>query len=248
MSYIYIHLDPISKVVTTKGLNSMDFLHKAKNRPKNLLLLDTHFDLGELNEHLNLRMVTGVEEVERFFQRVRNRRYEEEIKWIDFSDEKLLNTLTSLELSELLYLGHMKKSLYSPFFYKLQNNFVSFEYSFSTMKTYYRDLSEFNDILSSKICRIIAQRINAKKAIFSRRVFISPIGEGVWECLAQYLSDGLGIDFEQGQVINGEYFLPLYHVKEIENRPNPEDLQIKLVYNPHEKHWRLEKQMALLMS
>ena len=48
----------------------------------------------------------------------------EEIKWIDFSDVTMLKELTPLEISELLYFGHMKNSLHSPFFYKLQNDFV----------------------------------------------------------------------------------------------------------------------------
>ena len=49
------------------------------------------------------------------------------MKWIDFKDYDVLQRLTPNEISELLYFGHMKNQLRSPFFYQLQNSFAFFE-------------------------------------------------------------------------------------------------------------------------
>ncbi|MGE9502105.1 hypothetical protein ACQP3D_27360, partial [Escherichia coli] len=82
---------------------------------------------GEYESHTGLKVIRGTENIQRFFSSSRNRRGFDELKWIDFTDLTMLKELTPLEISELLYFGHMKTHLHSPFFYKLQNNFVYFD-------------------------------------------------------------------------------------------------------------------------
>lgn len=44
--------------------------------------------------------------------------------WIDFCDERKLNLLTPQEQAELLYIGHKKEPIRSPFYHQLQNKYV----------------------------------------------------------------------------------------------------------------------------
>ena len=63
--------------------------------------------------------------------------------WIDFSDERKLNLLTPQEQAELLYIGHKKEPVRSPFYHQLQNKYVylsSEEEKIS--KIYFRDLTD----------------------------------------------------------------------------------------------------------
>ncbi len=48
----------------------------------------------------------------------------------------------------------MKTHLHSPFFYKLQNNFVFFDLQDGLTRVYYRYLDEFYRILADKITRV----------------------------------------------------------------------------------------------
>ena len=65
------------------------------------------------------------------------------MRWIDFTDLTMIKELSALEISELLYLGHMKTHLHSPFFYKLQNNFVYFDLGDDLLRVYYRYMKNF---------------------------------------------------------------------------------------------------------
>ncbi|HAQ0275129.1 TPA: hypothetical protein IWO12_000744 [Enterococcus faecium] len=124
---VYVHIDTTSNAVLTKGLTATDFANSIVHFPQNLLLLDPSASAGEYESHTGLKVIRGTENIQRFFSSSRNRRGFDELKWIDFTDLTMLKELTPLEISELLYFGHMKTHLHSPFFYKLQNNFVYFD-------------------------------------------------------------------------------------------------------------------------
>ncbi|MBA5770603.1 hypothetical protein H3285_29620, partial [Escherichia coli] len=69
--------------------------------------------------------------------------------WIDFEDVELLNQLTPQEVAEMLYLAHTRRHLRSPFYYKLQNNFVYLTREDGRYnKVYYRNLNHFYMLLS----------------------------------------------------------------------------------------------------
>ena len=70
----------------------------------------------------------------------------------------MVKELTPLEISELLYFGHMKTHLHSPFFYKLQNNFVYFDLKDQRSRVYYRYLEEYYRILADKITHIVLEK------------------------------------------------------------------------------------------
>ncbi len=83
-----------------------------------------------------------MEDVQLFFSRS-TKVVAEEMKWIDFNDYEMVKELTPLEISELLYFGHMKTHLHSLSFYKLQNNFVFFDLKDARSRVYYRYLDEY---------------------------------------------------------------------------------------------------------
>ena len=137
-SSIYIHLDTTSNIVLTQGINAGDFHRGIVHPPKNILLLNPSSELGEFENHTTMKIIRGEAAVSQFLQNLSKNRLLLENKWIDFTDLAMLKELTPLEISELLYFGHMKTHLYSPFFYKLQNNFVYFD----GLKSFYLNFTE----------------------------------------------------------------------------------------------------------
>ena len=79
--------------------------------------------------------------------------------WIDFIEEEVLNELTGQEIAELLFLGHQKQHLKSPFYNKLGNRFVYLAHDDGWLnKTYYRSFKDFFHLLSE----VIATKLEIK--------------------------------------------------------------------------------------
>ncbi|MDR0921721.1 MAG: hypothetical protein LBM95_04995 [Lactobacillales bacterium] len=246
LDYIYTHLDTMSNAVIARGLHSVDFSHAIAHYPQNILLLDPSQEGGEYDMHTGLRYYHGRESVATYFQQVRRRRPEDELKWIDFNDVGMLKELSALEISELLYLGHMKTHLHSPFFYKLQNNFVFFEYQEDVTKIYYRYLDEFYRMFGNKITRTVLEKLNDRKTFFKRSTPVEKIDINLLQELRPILQNGVVFCFAQQEVVNREYTIPIYIVEDSlwkikDSHYQNEDVIGRLIYNTLTRQWRLEK-------
>ena len=69
----------------------------------------------------------------------------------------------------------MKTHLHSPFFYKLQNNFVYFDLKDQRSRVYYRYLEEYYRILADKITHIVLEKINDRLSFFKRPTPVSKL-------------------------------------------------------------------------
>lgn len=244
---IYVHIDVTSNAVLSKGVTHSDFVRSIVHHPKNLLLLNPSADEGEYDMHTGLKIIRGEESVNQYFSTLHRRRLNEEIKWIDFSDVTMLKELTPLEISELLYFGHMKNSLHSPFFYKLQNDFVFFEFIDNMTRVYYRYIDEFYRILADKITRVVLEKVNDKKTFFKRSTSVEKLDADLLKDMKSILQEGVVFCFSQMDIRGKEYRIPIHVVEDslwkTKNVAYQDDPIIAtLIYNTAKRTWRVEQE------
>lgn len=164
--YIYVHLDSVTNHVLSKGITVVDFQQTLKKIPNNILLLNTEKGIGEYETHTGFRIVRDRENVRRFLEEAG--RSEIKYKWVDFENLELLRQLTPVEISELLYIAHAHTHLHSPFYYKLQNNYIYLTLSDGMNKVYYRYLDQFYNLLGKSIREALESKINEKRNFFQK--------------------------------------------------------------------------------
>ena len=170
---LYLHLDTTSNSILSKGLTLSDFSKGVPEIPQNILLLDPDETIGEFEPHTGLKIIREKEQIATYLTSVP--RKNNQLKWIDFKEIHFLQQLTPLEIAELLYFSHVGRQLHSPFFYKLQNNFVYFENLDSNAKVYYRHLESFYQILATKLQGSVEELLNQRQSFFKRRVTVAPM-------------------------------------------------------------------------
>lgn len=213
-SSIYIHLDTTSNTVLTQGITAGDFQRGIVHQPKNILLLNPSTELGEFESHTSMKILRGQVAIDHFFNTLNSNRAILENKWIDFTDLAMLKELTPLEISELLYFGHMKTHLYSAFFYKLQNNFVYFDLDGGLNRTYYRYLDEFYRILAAKIAQITLETINDRRSFFRKAQPVASMDSELLKTLKDAMKEGLFFAFEKAERKDSEFRIPIFLVEE----------------------------------
>lgn len=250
LDLIYVHIDLTSNAILSKGITHKDFTQGIVHQPKNLLLLNPSSEEGEFDMHSGLKIIRGEENVKQFFSTAHRYRTNEEIKWIDFSDVMMLKELTPLEISELLYFGHMKTSLHSPFFYKLQNNFVFFEFIDDTTRIYYRYIEEFYRILSGKISQVVFEKINERRTFFQRGIPVEKLDSDILKNMKPILQEGVVFCFDEMATKGKEYRIPVYVVedalwktKNFKYKNEPE--LATLIYNSAQQTWSVEQEEEL---
>ena len=157
----------------------------------------------------------------------------------------MVKELTPLEISELLYFGHMKTHLHSPFFYKLQNNFVYFDLKDQRSRVYYRYLEEYYRILADKITHIVLEKINDRLSFFKKPTPVSKLDLNLLKDLRGVMQEGIILCFHQEQLVDKTYTIPIYLVEESGLKNShlslKEDYQVAtLRYFANKKEWQLE--------
>ncbi|HAQ0128406.1 TPA: hypothetical protein IWN35_001667, partial [Enterococcus faecium] len=156
----------------------------------------------------------------------------------------MLKELTPLEISELLYFGHMKTHLHSPFFYKLQNNFVYFDLNDQLNRIYYRYLDEFYRIFASKLSSILSDKINVKKSFFKKETPVEKISVELLKEMRNLMQEGIIFSFDQVGLIDGKYRIPIYVIEDYiwklkGTRYREEEIIATLIYSVTDRHWQL---------
>lgn len=245
-SAIFVHMDTTSNVVLTRGIHADDFHRGLIHRPNNLLLLNPASSEGEFETHTGLKIIRGNYAVEQFLQMLSRKKNTTDMRWIDFTDLTMVKELSALEISELLYLGHMKTHLHSPFFYKLQNNFVYFELDDDLLRVYYRYIEEFYRILAKKITAIIYQEVNDQRPFFRRKLIEVPtLPIDLVKELRELLKDGLAFNFPKAKLTSKAVEIPLYAIEEAGSRLNNQSLRQTekvgtLTYLTKQTQWQLD--------
>ncbi len=246
VAYIYIHLDTISNSVMAKGLNITDFNRSNFDNPQNILLLEPNAVAGEFEPHTGLKMIRGTTDVNSFFESQGTKK-DSNLKWIDFKDTHFLQQLTPMEIAELLYFGHVASQLHSPFFYKLQNNFVYFEKKDGMSKIFYRNLDNFYHLLATKLEMIVHERINEKKSFFKPAIAVAKLPPQMMKDLRTVFQEGVVLSSCYHERGSDTFEIPVYVVedqmKNIEGRKyNKEDQIGTITYHISDSRWSVEQE------
>lgn len=227
----------------TRGIYAADFFSTITHKPKNLLLLNNPPAIGEFESHTGMKMIRGTEAIMHYYQQAHRKGIINESKWIDFADAAMLKELTPIEISELLYLGHTKHPLRSPFFYKLQNNFVYFDGSGDFSKIYYRYIDEFFQVLTQKISAILQPKVNERRSIFKRSSVVPPIETSQLKTLKTLFQEGISFNFDKAEYHNQLFKVPISVVEDrfwkTPTTDAVEHLAAYIIYDANEKKWTI---------
>ena len=155
MHHLYVHMNDVEHFVIYSGLTLKGFM--ASVEPvKNILLLKHAYENGSFNMHTQFDFVTS-EDMRDFIKKESD--LKQDLCWVDFTAEKNVNALTPLEQAELLYLGHKREPLASPFFSKLQNRYAFYSSVADKMtKIYYRFMGDSEVLVSNFFNQMIREK------------------------------------------------------------------------------------------
>ncbi|MFD1863725.1 hypothetical protein [Planococcus chinensis] len=192
IQHLYIYLNEAEGFALFSGLTFAQFMDAVK-MPKNLLLLKHSYDDASFNMHTHLEFVAQ-EEFSQFRKAMGNKK--SEFCWIDFKNERQLNSLSPQEQAELLYVGHKKEAVRPPFYATLQNEFVYLSSEEEqTTKIYFRYLERLNELVGNYFTQVIRREANGQN--FWRRKTKDLIPE-----LPKDILDSLKNDYREGALIS----------------------------------------------
>ncbi|WP_138754482.1 hypothetical protein [Paenibacillus sinopodophylli] len=179
---IYMIYNENEQSVTSMGIEFIDFIHCLTVEPNNILLLASGYTGEDFHHGLRLEFVR---------KENLNDLYKENVYaygdfcWVDFDEMISLDDLAPHEKAELLYLGHYKQPLRSPFFEKLNNKFVYLAHDDGWFnKIFYKDKNQYMDVLG----RLVSNKLKPYQQN------VQPLGQDIVEQLALFAKDGILVD------------------------------------------------------
>ncbi|WP_261809981.1 hypothetical protein [Levilactobacillus humaensis] len=204
-NFVYLSLEPVTNMIYSLGISPADFLNGVPAIPNQLLLLNAESDSDtEINPHTRLQTLTGQTQIRRYLLG----KHEHPVKWLDYTHGDDLDFLLPNEIAELLYLAHMDTHIRTPFYAKLQNDYVYLTLRDGFYKTYYRHLNSFDHVLEVSIKRHLRAMHN-NRWVFARPLAISDVPQEILLQLIQGLVDGMIIAFDQLVERHRIYVIPV---------------------------------------
>lgn len=251
--FIYIHLDSVSNSVLTKGVNYSDYQEIIQQPISNLLLLNASKEIGEYDAHTGFRIIRGAKKVEEFLSSEKYPFYTKNLgKWIDFQSIDLLHELTPTEISELLYVAHAYTTLHSPFYYKLQNNFISLSMPNDFAKIYCRDINLFYQFLARDITNRVEECINEKRILFKKAKTVEAIPIELVQELIPLLREGVALSFSKitsrDTVSEIEVYLVEDRLRNLNLQMKKSELMSVIQYHHQTQEWTIKEVQQLVPS
>ena len=100
--YLYVHLETVTNMIVSYGIDISDFVNGFKHVPEHLLLLSAVDENQLIEPHTGFNIINGKEAVLSYLLNRKNRAK----KWIDYADPAYLVETTPQEVAEWLYSGH----------------------------------------------------------------------------------------------------------------------------------------------
>lgn len=148
-------------------------------------------------------------------------------------------------VAQLLYLGHAYTHLASPFYYKLQNDYVYLDLPDGTVKTYYRHLNQFYVVLNRSLKRHLQEKYPDLRFLFRRRSLIQNVDPAVLRQLEPLFIDGALLSFEHVDIRQRQIHIPIWYLNSHfkimnDDWQNTDQEQVaELIYDHDQKKWRL---------
>jgi len=213
LHHLYVHMNEINQFVIFSGLTFQEFVSSV-GPLQNILLLKNEYEDGSFNMHTQLEFVEE-RSIRKFIKKASDSK--KELCWIDFSDEKRLNLLTPQEQAELLYIGHKKEPVRTPFYHQLQNKYVYLANEDEKMsKIYFRDLQDVEELVANLFNAIIQEK--EKPATFWRRKVKDSIPAFTKEMLTSFreeVKDGVLFSMYRIEKPDLAYVLELRNISDL---------------------------------
>lgn len=211
---LYVHYDAVTNYFMTRGISLSVLDFGPQYMPQNLILSDAPEELGRFDAQTDFKILRNQNEVIDYLKICeKNNRHLS--NWIDFDSVEMMHLLTPVEISELLYLFHAKRALRSPFFYKLQNNYVYLTMSNGLNKTYYRHMTHFYPRFSRALTDYVQALVNENNHWLTlRKKNIEPMPISLVEELSPFFMNGLKIDFQQAVKEIDSWCIPLFEIED----------------------------------
>ncbi|SEL12231.1 hypothetical protein SAMN04488700_0467 [Carnobacterium iners] len=247
--YIYVHLDGVTNSVLCKGIIFKNYDEIIRKIPENILLLNASKDIGEFEPHTGFQMIHGVEKVRNYLKDNIDGNSSYAFKCIDFESMELLRQLTPVEISELLYVAHAHTHLHSPFYYKLQNNYIYLSMTDNFKKIYFRYLEQFYDFLNDSLTKSLELKCNEKKKFFQKETKIQPAPKELIRQLIPLLREGVLFSFTQIQVQQQICEIPIFLVedrlRDLNQVFSKKDLIGTIYYDKNQSKWSFKEESLL---
>lgn len=245
---IYVHLNQANQYVLSYGIEFEEFAAAFSGSLNHLLLLKHGFDDADYNMHTSLEYCPDYKV---------DKLAEEDVYsygdfcWIDFIDEEGLNELTPQEIAELLYLGHLKQHLKSPFYSKLGNRFVYLARDDGWFnKIYYRSFKDFFQLLSTAISSKLANLKREKSLIGLRKKRIYPdVNKEILLSLTPFIKQGICISLKDANRQRNRIEIPIWVIGDFANMDEmydeyeqilDEPCHAKIIFDKKMKEWNFK--------
>ncbi|TFD98302.1 hypothetical protein [Jeotgalibacillus sp. R-1-5s-1] len=220
--WIYLHLNLSQDFVMSNGIEFKEFYHALSDHLHHLLLVKHQYEQTSFNMHTYLEYVNADEVSKLVKEDVASYG---DFCWIDFEDEAGLDEMSPQEIAELLYIGHMKHHLNTPFYKKLNNRFAYLSSEDGLLnRTYYREWPDFFQLVGT----VVPEKWNAKKGgrgliQWKKEKSLPAIPKEVVMSLSHLLRDGVIISVQHGIGGKGKIELPVWVVGDYSNMDDLQD-------------------------
>ena len=243
MQSIYVHLDSISNHVLSSSIHFQSAVLMQNEVPKNILLLKGRSLLATYDDYTGFYYIKDTNKIKAFLEEAQNNA--NEYNWIDFESLEFLHQLTPQEIADLLYISHANTHLHSPFFYKLQNNFIFLTLGQEFTKVYYRKMDNFYRQLAYQLMNKMSEEMTrlSRRLFFNQEKNAEEIPVELLKELVTYFKVGMVFSTERIKKDLLEYTIPLYIAEDryhvMENVYIKDNLFGELRYH-EEQGWSLE--------
>ncbi len=247
--YNYFHMHPKERFIISLGMDAREFVTGISRFVSNMLLIQHQIDdVYGYNANTKLNYLNE-KEIGRFLEDTDSKF--KCCSWIDFDAKENLNEISAQELSELLYLAHMKHHYRTPFYPKLNNHFVFLTGENSSYcKLYFRDWSHVAEVISEKIATGFAnEMVERNFFVLTKKSSHVKIPNEIVEELMKLFQEGLLFSFAEVEQKRNHYEMPLWIMGDyqhedvlVEDFAKMKRKQAKwyLIYSKKTKEWQLE--------
>lgn len=201
---IYINVNFENHQLIYSGIEFAEFITYLTKPIENIMTITGGSDviLTESKDERGLELFEGYDIIQKLTRE--NVHSLGNFCFVDYIAPHKTNELREEQIAELLYLGHMFKPLYSPFFNELQNRFAYLSHDDGFFcKLYYRNLEDFLDVINGKI-------VSLTKSLTKKD--INDIDIYTLKNLLQIAETGLLLDFGEAGANNNEFFVNAYSI------------------------------------
>lgn len=241
MLTLYVHYDMVSHQTLVKGLPLHNVLLEHEVLlPQKIMLLEKVRNIGVIDPYTKFTILDSVEATKSFLQDVASKKIHP-VSWIDYQSRELLEQLTPLEISEILYMNHVGQPYRSPFFYKLQNNWTLLVLADDCYKIYQRQPEEFNSLVNEYVVSEVRRLVRRPWPFTFTEEEIPLMSREVFSQFADLFREGVLLDFNKLTADKSKVTVPIFFTEDFQQLSHDRDPEFFLQYDRQRLTWTVEE-------